>query len=170
MRRWADHDSSDDDEDHHGRNSRGANRPPKEEKEEEDLNTRGEGEEHENQQDSSQDPSSFQKQDDDHQQQKQQPSLRKESYDLPTEAPFTAFVGNLAFSVKEPDQLAQSIIDLVHDRLQQEINVVNARVMIDKHDGKHRGFGYVEVETLDQVSLSQNVNLLVCWNLEKRPS
>lgn len=76
-------------------------------------------------------------------------------YDLPDRPPFTAFIGNLAFSIKEPDQLKYAIMDAVEDQLGEKINVIEGRVATDRRDGKHRGFGYVEVETLDEVRFSQ---------------
>jgi hypothetical protein len=74
------------------------------------------------------------------------------TYDFPTGPPFTAFVGNLAFTVKEPDQLQAAIHDAVADRFGEQITMVGGRIGMDRRDGnKHRGFGYVEVETLEHV-------------------
>jgi RNA recognition motif-containing protein len=73
-------------------------------------------------------------------------------YDFPTRPPFTAFVGNLAYSVKEPEQLQDALMEAADGRLGEgKINVISGRVATDRN-GRHRGFGYVEVETLDQVS------------------
>lgn len=73
-------------------------------------------------------------------------------YDYPTQPPFTAFVGNLAFSVKDPDDLKSAIVDVASQLLGVQLNVLGARVALDRKDAKPRGFGYVEVETLDEVS------------------
>mmetsp|Transcript_7014 Transcript_7014/g.12205 ORF Transcript_7014/g.12205 Transcript_7014/m.12205 type:complete len:371 (-) Transcript_7014:364-1476(-) len=80
----------------------------------------------------------------------EQPRRRKE-YELPDGPPFTAFIGNLAFSVKEPDELGQRVSDLLKERFQKDVKVVRSRVAIDRREKKHRGFGYVEVETLDDL-------------------
>ena len=81
------------------------------------------------------------------------PHATTKTYDFPDKPPFTAFVGNLAFSVKEPDQLKDAIMEVVHERLGQTIHVLGGRIATDRRDGKHRGFGYVEVETLDEVCI-----------------
>ena len=86
-------------------------------------------------------------------------------YDLPDRPPFTAFIGNLAFSIKEPDQLKFAIMDAVEDHLNQKINVIEGRVATDRSSGKHRGFGYVEVETLDDVSIEEkfySLSIVAC--------
>mmetsp|Transcript_32719 Transcript_32719/g.48449 ORF Transcript_32719/g.48449 Transcript_32719/m.48449 type:complete len:377 (-) Transcript_32719:2471-3601(-) len=75
----------------------------------------------------------------------------KKEFVLPERPPFTAFVGNLAFSVKNPDELGQRIAELTMERFGKEINVTASRVAIDRRDGKHKGFGYVEVESLDHL-------------------
>lgn len=72
-------------------------------------------------------------------------------YDYPTAAPFTAFVGNLAYSVEDGEQLMAGLADVAAKRLGEgQINVVSGRVATDRN-GRHRGFGYIEVESLDQV-------------------
>ena len=72
---------------------------------------------------------------------------------LPEHAPYTAFVGNLAFSVRDPQQLADAISDLVRERFGEEIVITAKRVALDRQaSDKPKGFGYVEVETLDHVS------------------
>jgi hypothetical protein len=73
-------------------------------------------------------------------------------YDFPDKPPFTAFVGNLAFSITEGDDLKHAIVDLVQERLGAQISVIGGRIGVDRRDGRHRGFGYVEVETLEEVS------------------
>jgi hypothetical protein len=76
-------------------------------------------------------------------------------YDFPSQPPFTAFVGNLSYHIKEVPQLVEAVTNMVHDRLggESNIHVLGGRIAFDRTDqSKHRGFGYVEVETLDQVS------------------
>jgi RNA recognition motif-containing protein len=76
-------------------------------------------------------------------------------YEFPTQPPFTAFIGNLSYQIKDPDMLVEAVSSLAQERLQEPVNVVGGRVAYHRSDphGKHRGFGYVEVETLEQVSL-----------------
>lgn len=72
-------------------------------------------------------------------------------YNFPDRPPYTAFVGNLAYSINDAETLKGEIGQLVTNRLGgQQVNVVQGRVGLDR-TGKHRGFGYVEVETLDEV-------------------
>jgi hypothetical protein len=75
-------------------------------------------------------------------------------YDFPTQPPYTAFVGNLSYSIKDSTMLADTVANLAKERLSEPVNVLGGRVAFNRTDpqGKHRGFGYVEVETLDQVS------------------
>lgn len=73
---------------------------------------------------------------------------------LPEHPPYTAFVGNLAFSVRDPQELASAISDLVRERFGEEIVITDQRVALDRQAGdRPKGFGYVELETLDHVSL-----------------
>jgi translation initiation factor 4B len=96
--------------------------------------------------------------------QEQEPSLagdeeqeepEPKQFVLPDRPPYTAFVGNLAFSVTEPDQLGHFVKGLVQERFQSEIVITASRVATDRQTGKPKGFGYVEVETLDQVSYAE---------------
>lgn len=75
----------------------------------------------------------------------------EKEYDWPAEPPFTAYVGNLAFSVKDSEELRQGVTDLLHRRFQTQITIVNSRLAIDRQENTSRGFGYLEVETLDDV-------------------
>jgi translation initiation factor 4B len=80
----------------------------------------------------------------------------KKDFVWPETPPYTAFVGNLAFSIKNPDELGEKILDLVKERFGADIVISNVRVAMDRHTGKQKGFGYVEVETLEQVSRIKN--------------
>jgi hypothetical protein len=102
---------------------------------------------------------------DEHHDDEEDLEMPAKAYDLPTGPPFTAFVGNLAFTVKEPDQLQAAIADAVKDRFGEQINMIGGRIATDRRDGdKHRGFGYVEVESLEQVR-TVLLLLLLLWSL-----
>jgi C1A family cysteine protease len=75
------------------------------------------------------------------------------SYDWPSDPPFTAYVGNLAFSVKDADEMTSGVTNLLQQRFQAQISIVNSRLAIDRQENKPRGFGYLEVETVDDVSI-----------------
>jgi translation initiation factor 4B len=75
-------------------------------------------------------------------------------YDFPSQPPFTAFVGNLSYQIKEVSQFTEAVENLAKELLEEPVKVLGGRIAYNRTDpGKHRGFGYVEVETLDQVSL-----------------
>lgn len=82
-------------------------------------------------------------------------------YEYPTEPPFTAYVGNLAFSVSEGDALAVAVTALAAAKLHggPQIKIVDARVMKDRNNNdRTRGFGYVEVETVEQLQKLMELN------------
>ncbi|KAE8223953.1 hypothetical protein CF319_g3068 [Tilletia indica] len=69
----------------------------------------------------------------------------REELPLPTRAPFTAFVGNLAFEISDGD-IAEFFAPHV---------AVSIRLVMGP-DGKPKGFGYVEFETLDGLKEALN--------------
>lgn len=89
----------------------------------------------------------------------------EKTYNFPSQPPFTAFIGNLAYSVDDGEKLKEALGDVIADRLGPgKVNVLNGRIATDRQSGRHRGFGYVEVETVDQVSLTWN---LICKRFEQ---
>jgi len=88
----------------------------------------------------------------------QPPQVR--TYDFPDRAPFTAFVGNLSYDIQESSQLQQALADVVFERLGQRINVLGGRISFDRNseNRQHRGFGYVELETLEELKMVMKLN------------
>jgi len=84
----------------------------------------------------------------------------KRTYEFPSEPPFTAFVGNLAYSIEQPQDFNDAMTKLAQDRLGLKITVTQAKVMMDRRGEKpkHRGFGYIQVETLDQLKGLMELN------------
>lgn len=80
------------------------------------------------------------------------------TYQYPSDPPFTAFVGNLAFSVDDGEKLTEEIQRLAKGRLNKSVSVVNARIAIDRRENKHRGFGYLELETVDDLKTVMELN------------
>ena len=76
------------------------------------------------------------------------------TYDFPSQPPFTAFVGNLSYQIMEGPQLMEAVENLAKERLEEPVKVLGGRIAYHRagNPNQHRGFGYVEVETLDQVS------------------
>lgn len=73
-------------------------------------------------------------------------------YEWPTDPPFTAFCGNLPFAIKESQDLDMAIQDILHDRFQASVTIVQSRLATDRETNKPRGFGYIELETVEDVS------------------
>ena len=95
----------------------------------------------------------------------QEPEPVARTYDFPSRPPFTAFVGNLSYDIQEASQLQQALADVVFDRLGERVNVLGGRISYDRNGGKrHRGFGYVELETLDEVGFLWNSFVVAEWN------
>jgi len=106
--------------------------------------------------------------DDDHQHERRQRTFE----DFPTEPPFTAFVGNISYSITDPNELGEQLTKVARDRLGLEIKVVHTRLMMERKQQQHgnfrdnssndkpahRGFGYVQVETLDQLKGLMELN------------
>ncbi|KAL3904281.1 MAG: hypothetical protein SGILL_010127 [Bacillariaceae sp.] len=81
------------------------------------------------------------------------------TYDFPSQPPYTAFVGNLSFQIKDVPQFVEAVTNLAKDRLEEPVNILGGRIAYNRTDpSKHRGFGYVEVETLDQLKLMMTLN------------
>mmetsp|Transcript_50496 Transcript_50496/g.56340 ORF Transcript_50496/g.56340 Transcript_50496/m.56340 type:complete len:522 (+) Transcript_50496:136-1701(+) len=83
------------------------------------------------------------------------------TYDYPDQPPFTAFVGNLSFDVQEASYLRQALADVVQDRLGGErINTIGGQICYDRNskNKQHRGFGYVELETLEELKIVMKLN------------
>lgn len=94
-----------------------------------------------------------------HRHQQQQPRGPR-TYDFPTEPPFTAYVGNLAYSIDKREHLVQEMTELAKRHLDLDIRIVNARIAFDTRGERPRprGFGYVTVETLEQLQGLMKLN------------
>lgn len=91
------------------------------------------------------------------------PPSRVRDYEYPTEPPFQAYLGNLAFSITQDQELMQSVTALVSSLLNAEISVVRARIMKNRGDSHssnnaHRGFAYLEVASLDDLKTLLRLN------------
>ena len=59
---------------------------------------------------------------------------------LPTQPPYTAFIGNLNFDIQDVE-----VREFLHPLTVTSVRLVNG------HDGRPKGFGYVEFATLDDL-------------------
>jgi len=64
---------------------------------------------------------------------------RREQLPLPTQPPYTAHIGNMAFDTTSADV----------SEFFQDCEVTNVRIVEDKMDRKPKGFGYVEFASLE---------------------
>jgi hypothetical protein len=92
-------------------------------------------------------------------------SSRVRDYEYPAEPPFQAFLGNLAFSITQDQDLIQSVTSLVSSLLNTEISVVSARIVKHRTDPQshsssnpHRGFAYLEVASLEDLKTLLRLN------------
>ena len=90
------------------------------------------------------------------------PSDAPRTYDLPTGPPYTLFVGNLSYSIKDGRQLGESIGALVRNRMKKEITIVKGRIGGGRNQQNHNGYGYVEVGSLDEVRFHTIGCVCVC--------
>lgn len=79
-------------------------------------------------------------------------------YILPSQPPYTAFIGSLPFSLNSTNDLGHEIVDLLRSRDVEkdlggvDVRVRDVRLMTDRETGKNRGYGYVEFDTPEEVS------------------
>lgn len=73
--------------------------------------------------------------------------------DVPSKAPFTAYIRNLCYKIDTANDLADKIEGLTRWRYrhEKEVKVINARLGLDR-SGNRKGFGYVEFGTVEEVS------------------
>lgn len=79
---------------------------------------------------------------------------------MPSEAPYTGYIRNLAFKINSPEYLRDVVERLVEERYegQQTVKVVDARIGFDRDTKKPLGFGYVEFNTARELMLFVNLN------------
>ena len=82
------------------------------------------------------------------------------TYEYPTEPPFTAYVGNLAYSITDGPMFIDAMTTLVSEQLQVNMNFKNGRMFPDANSNptRHRGFGYIEVETVEDLQKLMELN------------
>jgi hypothetical protein len=89
-----------------------------------------------------------------------EPPAATQRYNFSTEAPYTAFVGNLAYKILEPQDMADGIAQLAQEHLNLEIHVVDCKIVMDRNHAtpRHRGYGYMTVESLDELKALMQLN------------
>lgn len=77
------------------------------------------------------------------------------TYHFPSAPPYTIFVGNLSYEILDGPMLEEALAEVVKERLNQEIQVFAGKIPSLQQQGnnqRHKGFGYVEVSSVDDVS------------------
>lgn len=92
--------------------------------------------------------------------QEQEAVPRERVFDYPTDPPYTAFIGNVAYDIVDPAELSATITEMAKEVLGLDLVITDTRIMIDRRENppKHRGFGYITVETLDQLKGLMDLN------------
>jgi translation initiation factor 4B len=82
----------------------------------------------------------------------------EKEYEWPTEPPFTAYCGNLPFAIKEAQDLDIAIQHILQDRFKAGVTIVSSRLATDRETNKPRGFGYIELETVEDLKTVMRLN------------
>ena len=92
-----------------------------------------------------------------------QEQQQERTYDFPDRPPFTAFIGNLSYDIQEADQLQKALVDVVFRHLGERITPLGGHISYDRDNNRqHRGFGYVELNTLEEVRDGNRCNAATC--------
>ena len=88
-------------------------------------------------------------------------NLVEHSYEYPTEPPYTAFVGNLSYSITDGPMLIDAMTQLVSEQLKVQLNFKSGRLLSDvsSNHTRHRGFGYIECDTVEDLQKLMELNL-----------
>ena len=71
---------------------------------------------------------------------------------LPTQPPYTAYVGNLPYDIRTSNDLGREVEALLYQRqCTSARRLTGARLMMEKGSNASRGYGYVEFETDGEV-------------------
>lgn len=83
-----------------------------------------------------------------------QTSIPSREFILPSEPPYTAYIGNLPYdTIRNSNDLGRAVEELLYDRqCQLAQRLMGARLMVEKGSNTSRGYGYVEFETEGEVS------------------
>lgn len=79
---------------------------------------------------------------------------------IPSEAPFTGYIRNLAFRINTPEYLMDVVERLIDERYegQQKVKPISARIGFDRETKKPMGFGYVEFNSAQELMIFLNLN------------
>ena len=80
-------------------------------------------------------------------------------FKIPKDPPYTAFIGNLSFEVKDAKHLAYELEQMCISIMGKTVTAIDGRLVRDKATGNSKGFGYVVFSTADEVS-----ELFHFWN------
>ncbi len=78
--------------------------------------------------------------------------IPQKEFMLPTQPPYTAYVGNLSYDIRGSNDLRREVEALLSQRqCTLARRLTDARLMMEKGSNASRGYGYVEFETDGEV-------------------
>lgn len=104
--------------------------------------------------------------DDDDEEEEDNYQIPPREFILPSQPPYTAFVGNVPYDIRNSNDLGREVELLLYERqcrLAQRLT--DARLMMEKGSNMSRGYGYVEFETREEVRyIYIYCNMCVCMS------
>lgn len=90
---------------------------------------------------------------------------------IPSEPPYTAFVGNLHYDMRTSNDLGREVEDMLRARrcvardgggqVLGDVRLASARLITDRNTGQSRGIGYVEFDSPEEVSCGRATTSLM---------
>ena len=93
-------------------------------------------------------------------------------YTIPTQPPYTAFIGNLNYDMANTNDLGREleillqkrrleVVDEQSGQVRGVVRISSARLMINRDTGESRGYGYCEFDSPGEVSYIRAYDIMV---------
>jgi hypothetical protein len=85
---------------------------------------------------------------------------QERTYLWPTAAPFSAHLSNISYNVPDEDTLVSILMEAVAEILKLDLDIVHCHLAKDHYGANrpHRGYGFVEVSSLEQLQRLMELN------------